>query len=135
MISCDVKGLIYEAGFRAVAEQADDRQNVMVLMPSCWGEVALNQGWPIGIWPRFSDVHSSLRSLPIETLIIVGGGHDGAGVMLAQDRLRAQVQPRLVTILPGVAQKELNGDACFADDALSEVVWWWHERQNHGEKS
>ncbi len=109
-----MRNIAHEAGYRALDEKKEGRQCIMVLMPKGWGAIAFDMGsWPKGVWPRFSNLHSSLKSLPIETLIIVGKNHDKEGVSFALERLRAQANRRVVIIQIGDPEPLVfDGDEC-----------------------
>ncbi len=73
---------------------------VMVLFPNwIWVSAALRQPRPSGVYLRASTVESGLKSLLIDTLILVGR-HDPAwnkkGELYARERTRASLKPQVI---------------------------------------
>lgn len=94
----------------AFAEAADGRVPVVVLMPR--GKPA---NTTVGVYLRNSWSFASLTGMTIRTMIVIGQGHCENGLILARERMRGHCDPRLILYDYGI---ELNGQACFADDAL-----------------
>ena len=118
-----MRNLAHEAGFLALDQLEERGPNVVVLMPPGWGAIAFDMGpWPEGIWPRFSDKHTELRSLPIHCLIVVGRDHDIEGFEIMREKLRGQLHPRLFVIHGGDrARSDFEGHDCFGNPAVQAV--------------
>lgn len=74
-------------------------RHVMVLVPNCkWACIAARQ-YKLSVWVRASTVESSLKSVPIDTLILVGRNHpdwNKKGEMYARERLKTCLTPRVL---------------------------------------
>ena len=80
-------------------EEAVDR-HVMILFPTSeWRSVALPQSE--NIWLRASTNESSLKSVPIDTLILVDRKHpdwNKKGELYARELLRTSRRPRIIHV-------------------------------------
>jgi len=94
-----MKSLIDKALKLARSEVANERR-VMVLFPnSKWRSAALPQSE--GIWLRASTVESSLKSVPIDTLILVYRKHPDwnmKGERYARGKLCTSPSPRVIDL-------------------------------------
>jgi hypothetical protein len=80
-------------------QRANGQKCVMVLFPSIeWRHTLCQEE---GIYTRFSDVHSSLKSLAIDTLILVGSADDywdEDGVRRVKERVRISRTSKILYI-------------------------------------
>jgi len=88
---------------RVAREEVSEGRNVMMLFPTgVWANEALKVKRDLdGVHMRFSNRHSGLKSLPIDTLILVAasdGDWDEEGLAYAKERLRSSKEPKTVRI-------------------------------------
>ncbi len=80
--------------------EVDEGRRVMVLFPTPeWRSAALPE--PVNIYLRASTVESGLKSLAIDTLILVGHNHpdwNKSGEMYAREKTRTSREPRIIRL-------------------------------------
>jgi hypothetical protein len=99
------EGMMQEA-LEVASNESFDGRNVMILLPSkAWAD-----GHPMtselsdvhgAIHVRRTTEHSGLKSVPIDTLILVNAGHpdwDIAGEYYARERLRTSLDPDVIRV-------------------------------------
>ena len=95
-----MKSMIARAMKIAYKEVATDRK-VMVLLPNNeWRSAALSP-YTDNIYLRASTIESSLKSVAIDTLILVATDHpewNTDGEQYAREKLRTSLDPRIITI-------------------------------------
>ena len=108
-----MRNLAHTAGYMALRELGAGRVTMILFPNSSWGAVALEMGTPPDdIWLRFSDRHASLRSIVIHTLILVAADDpdwDADGILLAKEKLRAILEPKLVLMYRNREDEILEG--------------------------
>lgn len=80
-------------------------QTVMILLPDdSWAEHTSING-PACIYVRYSNIHSGLKALPIDLLILASepdSDWNDKGIQLAYDRLRAQKGSCVIDLAKGL---------------------------------
>jgi hypothetical protein len=82
-------------------EEVANNRIAMILFPnSRWGTVVQEMGTaPDGIWIRTSEQIANLRSVAMDTLILVAAddaGWNTDGILLAKEKLRISLNPKLI---------------------------------------
>jgi hypothetical protein len=90
---------LFEAALQAGIHEYIEGRKVMLVTPHPgWASKGSRQQIS-GVWVRTSTEESGLKSLPLDTLILVGTGHsmwNNKGEMFARERLATSLSPRII---------------------------------------
>ena len=104
-----MRNMAKDAGYMALEEVQNGRTAMILFPTSSWGAVMFDMGCvPEGIFLRVSNRHSNLKSIVLDTLILVAADDDGwdqEGLALVKERLRGCANPKLISIF-----RELDRD-------------------------
>ena len=103
MRNCDIKKDLLTRQKKIAQEASVDGRRVMVLFPDAeWRSAALPESE--NVWLRASTEEHSLKSLPIDTLILVAWDHPSwsqRGAQYATELLRTSRDPRILYLFWG----------------------------------
>ena len=109
-----MRNMAHEAGYKALDEKAKGRITTILFPNKNWSPAIFEMGpAPDGIWVRMSDQHASLRTIAMDTLILVAAndaGWDTDGVKLALEKLRTSLHPKVIVMKRGVEDVIREGE-------------------------
>lgn len=115
-----MRNMAQDAGYMAL-EEVENGRTAMILFPtSNWGAVMFDMGCvPKGIFLRTSNRHSNLKSIVLDTVILVAADDDDwdqEELALVKERLRGCAKPKLISIFRELDKDDetLEGDEIWA---------------------
>ena len=117
-----MRSMSVDAGYMALDEAKEGRTTMILFPNKSWAMISFEMGQPPEtVHLRFADEHTSLRSIALDTLILVAGNDadfDHDGMMIAKEKLRVSASPKMIIIHRNEDGKEIP------DKVLEgEAVW------------